>query len=388
MNERSIKTISTSRLFDGSEWLDNVTIVIEDCRIIDIVDIRNAPGSNSSHNLFKGFVAPGLLDLQVNGGGGLLFNNEPTFQNLKVIADGHASAGTARIMPTVITDKPDITKKAIKSAIEANNNLPLGTVGVHVEGPFFSSERRGVHREEDIRRLTAEDWPWIEMASSIPSIITLAPEMVSLDIIRVMGELGINVCAGHTNATYEEMALAIEAGVSGFTHLFNAMSPLTSREPGVVGAALLDADTWCGVIADGVHVHPSSLQVAMKLKPSGKVFLVSDSMATIGSGTNSFELYGEHIVKRNSRLVNSLGRLAGSAISLLDAVKYCHRVLGVELGEAIAMASKYPAEFIGQSGNYGSIRVGAVADVTWFDDSLNVLGVWRAGELFQNEVTI
>ncbi|MEX2320775.1 MAG: N-acetylglucosamine-6-phosphate deacetylase, partial [Saccharospirillum sp.] len=252
-------------------------------------------------------------------------------------------------------------------------------LGIHVEGPFFSNERNGVHHQDQLRKLETADWQWLERAATIPGIVTLAPEQVAVADIQRMASLGLRVSAGHTNAMFDEVNAAINAGLSGFTHLFNAMRPQTGREPGVVGAALASDESWCGVIADGIHVHPASLRLALKAKPKGKVYLVSDAMATIGSVDKQFRLYGEWISEVDGRLINAAGRLAGSAISLVDAVRYCCEHLQVPVDEAIAMASRYPAEYLGIDDRYGSLRPGRMADLTWFDDTLNVKGLWRAG---------
>ncbi|MEP4547750.1 MAG: N-acetylglucosamine-6-phosphate deacetylase [Saccharospirillum sp.] len=366
-------------VFDGFERLGTSALLIEGDTLVGRVSPSDIPSHYAAETLQGGLLAPGLLDLQANGGGGALLNNDPSLSTLKTMAEGHARKGVARILATVISDTRMVTEQAVDAAIAASADPHFGILGIHVEGPFFSNERNGVHHQDQLRKLEAADWQWLERAATIPGIVTLAPEQVAVADIQRMASLGLRVSAGHTNAVFDEVNAAIHAGLSGFTHLFNAMRPQTGREPGVVGAALASDETWCGVIADGIHVHPASLRLALKAKPRGKVYLVSDAMATIGSVDKQFRLYGEWISEVDGRLVNAAGRLAGSAISLVDAVRYCCEHLQVPVDEAIAMASRYPAEYLGIDDRFGSLRAGRMADLTWFDDAMNVKGLWRAG---------
>lgn len=366
-------------VFDGLVQHGPAAVLMDAETLVGIVATDAIPSQYQCETLSSGLLAPGLLDLQANGGGGALLNNDPSLSTLKTMAEGHARKGVARILATVISDTRMVTEQAVEAAILASSDPHSGILGIHVEGPFFSNERNGVHHQDQLRKLEAADWQWLERAATIPGIVTLAPEQVLVADIQRMAALGLRVSAGHTNAVFDEVNAAIAAGLSGFTHLFNAMRPQTGREPGVVGAALASDETWCGVIADGIHVHPASLRLALKAKPRGKVYLVSDAMATIGSVDKQFRLYGEWISEVDGRLINAAGRLAGSAISLVDAVRYCSEHLQVPVDEAIAMASRYPAEYLGIDDRYGSLRPGRMADLTWFDDAMNVKGLWRAG---------
>jgi N-acetylglucosamine-6-phosphate deacetylase len=366
-------------LFDGFERQGSSALLVEGDSVVGQVPVSDVPSHYTTETFDKGLLAPGLLDLQVNGGGGALLNNAPSLATLLTMAGGHARQGVARILATVISDTRIVTEQAVEAAALASSDPHSGILGIHVEGPFFSNERNGVHQQDQLRKLEAADWQWLERAATMPGIITLAPEQVLTSDIERMASLGLRVSAGHTNAVYDQVMSAIAAGLSGFTHLYNAMRPQTGREPGVVGAALTSDETWCGIIADGIHVHPASLQLALRAKPRGKVYLVSDAMATIGAVDKQFRLYGEWISEVDGRLINAAGRLAGSAISLVDAVRYCSEHLLVPAEEAIAMASRYPAEYLGIDDRFGSLRPGRMADVTWFDESLNVKGLWRAG---------
>lgn len=365
--------------FDGFERLGPVAYLIDGETIRARVPVDAVPSHYEKISLPSGILTPGLMDLQVNGGGGAFFNNRPDANTLRVIAAGHAREGVARILPTVITDRREITEQAVATAVLESQNLSSGILGVHIEGPFFSPERNGVHNKQQLRTLDAGDWEWLEQAATVPSIVTLAPEQVDPKDIQRMAELGLRVSAGHTNATHEVLVHALEAGLTGFTHLFNAMRPMSGREPGVVGTALSGPDTWCGIIADGIHVHLESLRLAFTAKPRGKLFLVSDAMATVGADEKEFELYGERISEVDGRLVNAEGRLAGSAISLVDAVRLCVTELQLPLDEAVCMASLYPAEYLRIDDRFGSLLPGRVADFTWFNDDLSIAGLWRAG---------
>jgi N-acetylglucosamine-6-phosphate deacetylase len=239
--------------------------------------------------------------------------------------------------------------------------------------------RRGAHRADYIRTLQPSDIDWLTAIAGFPVLVTLAPECCEAGQIRQLGDAGIRVCAGHSDASYADIQCALNEGLCGFTHLFNAMTGLTSREPGVVGAALADRDSWCGIIVDGHHVHPATVAVAHAAKAPHKLFLVSDAMATVGSDSQSFELYGETVNEHNGRLINAEGRLAGSAISMIDAVRICVSEVGLELTEVLRMASLYPAQFIRQDHHRGALKPGFQADLVHFNLDYQVQRSWIAG---------
>lgn len=366
-------------IFDGYKIHKDSALLVCDERIDAIVPSTTIPNDYSITDLPGGTLAPGLIDLQVNGGGGVLLNNAPTQETLETMARGHAKFGITRILPTVISDTPEVTIAAIHSAKKCDAQHS-GILGLHIEGPFFSAEKAGVHRIEKLRSITESDWLWLKKLAEFPSILTLAPEKVSAKDIQAITKLGIRVCAGHTNALYQDVHNAFEHGLSGFTHLFNAMRQMQGREPGVVGAALALKETWAGLIADGIHSHPASMLAAIHAKGYEKIFLVSDSMANIGSDKKTFELYGEKIEERDGRLVNANGNLAGSAISLLDAVKYCINELNLAPEQALAMASRIPATFMKLNSTYGCFESGYTSDICWLDEHWNIAGTWRAGQ--------
>lgn len=300
---------------------------------------RLAPGETASHHLH--LIAPGLTDLQVNGGGGVLVNTSPTPEGLRAIRAAHLALGTASILPTVITDTPQVIEAAAEAAI-ACKGMP-GLDGLHIEGPHIAPARRGTHDARHIRPLDAATLSVLRRLrdADVPVLLTLAPELADPALMAQAAEMGVVLSAGHTAATSQQTQQALTRGVTMFTHLFNAMPPMLSRDPGVVGAAIL-SDAYTGLIADGIHVDWQALRIAMAARPvAGRCFLVSDAMPTVG-GPDVFTLYDQQIRVVDGRLINGEGALAGAHVSLLDCVLRLHRHAGVALAEALAMASQIP----------------------------------------------
>ncbi len=371
------KRFHAKRLFDGQAFLDDQVLTIVDGQIMAIdQDISN------SDITVNGLVAPGYIDLQVNGGGGALFNDSPSVDNLKTIMSAHAKFGTTAMTPTLITDKIEIMQQAAEAIAQAIGEGVPGIVGIHFEGPHLSVEKKGTHCADYIRPITDAEWQVLSRNDIGEIIVTLAPETVSAEDVTRMVKLGVNVCLGHTNADYKTTQQAIDAGASGFTHLFNAMSPLQGREPGVVGAALLNNHTSCGLIVDGFHVDYVSCKLAIQAKPQGKIFLVTDAMPPVGTEQTQFALYDRTVYVDNGKLTSTTGELAGSSLDMANAVKNTHQKLGIELGEAIRMASMYPARYLyqNQSVNRGELITGKQADMVVLNDDLSVRETWIAGE--------
>ena len=347
----------------------DATVVVEDGRIAAVLH-GDAPVDAEIVDLQGGYLVPGFIDLQVNGGGGALFNNDTSVEAIAAIGRAHRKFGTTGFLPTLISDDARVMARAIDATRAAIAQGVPGVLGIHLEGPYLAPARKGTH---DAGKFRVPDTDEIAMATSLDNgvtFITLAPERVPADSIRAMVGRGAIVCAGHTAGSYEETRAGIDAGVSGFTHLYNAMTPLQGREPGVVGAALEDPDTWCGVIVDGVHVHPASLRVAINAKPRGKVFLVTDAMPMVGADDPSFDLYGETITAVDGVVRNAAGSLAGSALDMASAVRNTVELLGLPLEEACRMASRYPAEFLGLGGELGRIAPGYRADLVLLDPGM------------------
>jgi len=371
------KRFHAKRLFDGQAFLDDQVLTIVDGQIMAIdQDISN------SDVTVNGLVAPGYIDLQVNGGGGALFNDSPSVDNLKIIMSAHAKFGTTAMMPTLITDKVEVMQQAAEAIAQAIDEAVPGIIGIHFEGPHLSVEKKGTHCADYIRPISDAEWKILSRQDIGEIIVTLAPETVSTEDVNRMVKLGVKVCLGHTNADYQTAQQAIDAGASGFTHLFNAMSPLQGREPGVVGAALLNNHTSCGLIVDGFHVDYASCKLAIQAKPQGKVFLVTDAMPPVGTNQTQFALYDRTVYVDNGKLTSTTGELAGSSLDMASAVKNTHQKLGIELSESMRMASLYPAQYLYQNQSVirGELTPGKQADMVVLNDDLSVKETWISGE--------
>lgn len=328
---------------------------------------------------FDGVLVPGFFDTQVNGGGGVLFNDHPTAEAIETIGAAHRQFGTTSFLPTLISDDLDKVALAIKAVDEAIAAGVPGVEGIHLEGPFLNTAKKGIHDASKFRHLSAADIKLLTSLVHGKTLVTLAPELVEPSLIQELRDAGIVVSAGHTSATYEQMKEAVEQGVSGFTHLFNAMSGFESRAPGVVGAAFDSEDTFAGFIADGHHVHGASLRHAMRTLGSRRSMLVTDAMPTVGSEKKEFYLGGERIVAEKGRCRNAAGVLAGSDLDMMSAVRFTVDALGFALQEAVEMASGTPARFMGLQSKVGSIAAGSRADFVLLDDALKIQSVWMGG---------
>lgn len=372
--------LCNARVLTPDGFVEGLAVLMQDGLIADLVAVEALPTDVVRHDLQGAALVPGFIDAQVNGGGGVLFNNDTSVDAIRTIAQAHRRFGTTGLLPTLISDDAEVMARAVGATRDAIAQGVPGVLGIHLEGPYIAPARKGTHDAAKFRVPGADE---VAMATSLDNgvtLLTLAPEQVPADTIRTMVARGAIVVAGHTAATYEQIRAGIEAGVSGFTHLYNAMSPLQGREPGAVGAALEDDGCWCGVIVDGVHVHPASLRVALAAKPRGKVFLVTDAMPMVGSDDPAFDLYGETITAVDGVVRNAAGSLAGSALDMATAVRNSVRLVGVPLEEAVRMASTYPAEFLGLGETHGRIAPGYRADLVALDADLQVIGTWIGGE--------
>lgn len=377
-----ILALRNASVFDGEAMMGPRTVLIEKGRIMAVAANDAAlPDGVDVEDLGGKLLVPGFVDVQVNGGGGVMFNNDRTAEGLATIVDGHRRYGTTTVMPTLITDTVEVMRDAadaVRGAIAAR--LP-GVRGVHFEGPCLSPERKGVHRKEYFRSYAPELDEIYTGEGMGKVMVTLAPERVGARDIAGLADRGVLVCAGHTAGTYGQISESLKAGLRGFTHLYNAMTPMTNREPGVVGAALDDGDTWCGLIVDGYHLHDATARNAVRSKARGKIMLVTDAMGTVGSKVKSFVLYGTEIFASEGRCATADGTLAGSDLDMMAAVRNTHRNLGVTLEESLRMASLYPAEFLGLAKVIGRIAPGYDADLAAIDrDTLTVTRTWIGGE--------
>jgi N-acetylglucosamine-6-phosphate deacetylase len=368
-----------ARVLTAQGWRDDVAVVVDGGRILEIVASDGIAFGTEVRDLGGRMLLPGFIDCQVNGGGGVLFNDQPTVEGIRAIGEAHRRFGTTGFLPTLISDTSEKMQAAIAAVGAAIGEGVPGVLGIHLEGPFLSREKRGVHAEQFLH---APDSVELQTAASLQrglTLLTLAPERVDPEAIRGLAERGVIIAAGHSNADHDTVRAALDAGVRGFTHLFNAMSPLASRAPGMVGAALDHAESWCGVIADGHHVHPAAIRIALKAKPRGKIFFVTDAMPPVGADDPSFTLGGETITARDGICQTANGTLAGSALSMIEAIRNAVTMLGVPLEEAARMASTYPANFLGLGDTHGRIAPGCRAGFTVIDAELRVTETWIDG---------
>jgi N-acetylglucosamine-6-phosphate deacetylase len=369
-----------ARLFDGEAFRDDLALVIADGRIEKTVPSAGLERDIPVSDLKGGMLAPGFIDAQVNGGGGALLNDRPSVSVIRRMAEAFRTYGTTSMLPTVITDKTEIIHQAADAVAAARRQGVPGIIGIHIEGPFLDPRRAGAHPPQHIRAITPEDIAWLKSLDCGIVLLTVAPSHVAPEIIRTLTEAGIIVSLGHSEATAREAQAGLAAGARGFTHLYNAMSQLQNREPGMVGAALANASSYCGVIADGHHVHPLVLQVTLKTKPRGSLFLVTDAMPPAAGGPPHFALQGREIFARNGRLELNAGTLAGSILTMDEAVRFCVATLGLDLAEALRMASLYPAQFLKVDRDLGRVAPGYRANLVHLTDALTVTRTWIDGE--------
>jgi len=370
--------IAASHVFDGLAVHRDRAVLVDGSRIAALVPRRDVPAGVPVAALPEGlWLAPGFIDTQVNGGGSILFNDTPTPDAIATIVRAHRKFGTTALLPTLITDVPETTAKAIRAVDEAAASMP-GVIGIHLEGPFLSPERPGVHDPRRLRRPNDDDLAMITAKRRGVTLVTLAPEQVPSGFVSALASAGVRVALGHSMATYLETRAAMADGLTGFTHLFNAMRPLASREPGPVTAALENPAAWFGMIVDGVHVDPAVLRLA--LRGLAQPMLVTDAMPPVGANGSAFTLYGDEITVRDGRCLRRDGTLAGSMLDMASAVRNSVDLLGVGLTDALRFASSNPANFLGLGHSLGRLAPDYRADLVAFDPtSIEVVSTWVAG---------
>jgi N-acetylglucosamine-6-phosphate deacetylase len=376
----TLAAIVGARVLTDRTWQDDHAVILRSGKIDSITLATEIPSHAVVHQLDGGMLVPGFIDTQVNGGGGVLFNDQPTVDGIIAIAKAHRRFGTTAMLPTLISDDLDkisIATDAVDDAIVAG--VP-GIIGIHIEGPFLNAEKRGIHDADKFRSLDQEGIALLSSLKHGKTLVTLAPELAANGTIAALIKAGVIVAAGHTLASYSEIQQSISEGLSGVTHLFNAMTQMESRAPGVVGAAL-ESDLVCGIIVDGHHVHQASLRVAYKAKGVRGLMLVTDAMPTVGSESRGFQIGSTNIVLENGMLRSADGTLAGSTLDMATAVRNCVQLMKVDLIDALQMASMTPARFMGISEKYGCIARGYRADMVHLDDTLHVQATWIAGKI-------
>ena len=379
-----MKVFYGARLFDGERLHDDCALVVEGRSIQALVPVRDRPRGGEQVDLGSGILSPGFIDWQINGGGGVLFNADPTIEGIAAIAAAHRRAGVTAFLPTVVTDAPRVLPAALAAARGAQAHVP-GALGIHVEGPFIDVKRKGVHPPEFIRPMEGKDADALIEARAGVTVVTLAPVSVPLERIARLAQAGIVVSLGHSDASAEEAEKVFDAGASAVTHLYNAMSQLSSRAPGVVGVTLSDPRIICGLIADGEHAHGAAYRAAFAAKGARGIALVSDAMPPAAGGPDTFELQGRRMTRVGNKLIAEDGTLAGAAITMRDAVDYVVSVLKVPLADALTMATLTPARLLRVDGRIGRLKPGHRADLVHLTDALQVSEVWTGGRRL-NEV--
>jgi N-acetylglucosamine-6-phosphate deacetylase len=377
----AVFAVTASRIFDGRTFHHDAALVVDGSKVGAIMSQSKLPPGMKTLPADTGLVVPGFIDLQVNGGGGVLFNNQPDVAGIETICAAHARFGTTALMVTLITDTAEIRNTAIAAGCEAAQGAVPGFLGLHLEGPHLSIARKGTHDPSLIRQMTQADLAYLESQAGsfgLP-MITIAPESVSPEQVRRLVAAGYRVSLGHTDCECAQIPAYVEAGATLVTHLFNAMSQLGNREPGLVGAALSSPQLHSGLIADGFHVDPVSMRVALAAKQGpAHIFLVTDAMSTIGTTSSGFDLNGRAVYRRDGRLTLADGTLAGADIDMLSCVRFTHERLGLSLEDALKMASLYPAEAIGATSK-GSLAAGQDADFLVLDENLDLHSTWIGG---------
>ncbi|HUQ29443.1 MAG TPA: N-acetylglucosamine-6-phosphate deacetylase [Usitatibacter sp.] len=372
--------LTNARVLLDSGFAEGMAVLIDGGRIEAVTSASDARVANvQRHDLAGAYLLPGFVDCQVNGGGGALFNDDPSVATIRTIGAAHRRFGTTAFLPTLISEDFTVIARAIRAVREAIETQVPGVVGVHIEGPFINEARRGAHDPAKIRDLDTRDVALLSSLESGRTLVTLAPEMTTTATLRHLAREGVVLSAGHTDGTYEEVSEALKNGVRGVTHLFNAMSPLHHRAPGAAGAALADPDCWCGLIVDGHHVHPAVLRIALAAKRADRFMIVTDAMPSVGAAQDSFMLQGRRIRVKDGVCVDDAGTLSGSAVDMATSVRNCIEMLGLPLERAARMASTYPAEFLGLGGELGRIAAGYRANLVAMDEGLRVRTTWIDG---------
>ncbi len=378
------KIFTGARIFDGERFHDERALIVKDGHVEAIVGLNDLPEGEVAR-LAGGVLSAGFVDAQVNGGGGRMLNDEPSPDSMYMIADGHRAYGTTALLPTLITDTAAATAAAIEAAkVAVKSNR--GVAGLHLEGPHLAPARKGAHLAELMRPVEDRDVKaFIVAREAIGTLlVTMAAEQVTVAQVRELSEAGVIVSIGHSDSTSEAAEARFDAGARGVTHLFNAMSQLAHRAPGLVGAAIDHPAVWCGIIADGHHVDPKALRTALRAKRGeGRLFFVTDAMSLVGSQTDTFTLNGRTVRRERggfcSKLVLSDGTLAGSDVDMASTIRYGVTYLDLTLAEALRMATLYPARFL-RLADRGHLSPGARADLVHFTDAIEVTATWLSGE--------
>jgi N-acetylglucosamine-6-phosphate deacetylase len=373
--------ITGARIFDGATWHDRSALLIDDGMVEGLV-AADIPSDARRVEADGAMIVPGFVDLQVNGGGGALLNLTPTVDAIRTICTNYAQFGTTALLPTLITDTPEKNVLAIAAGAAAVEQGVPGFLGLHIEGPHLAVSRKGAHDPSLIRRMEESDLQrFLDARKKLPNLlVTVAVEAADTTQISRLSEAGIIVSIGHSDGSYAQVRAAVDAGASMVTHLFNAQSQIGNREPGIVGATLDLGALSAGLIADGIHVHPASIGLALRSKRGpGQIFLVTDAMSPTGTDWTEFVLTGQTVYRKDGALRLADSTLAGADLTMIDAIRYVHRTVGVPFDEALRMASLYPAQALGVGATHGHLGRGARGDFVVLGDNLDIRSTWIGG---------
>ena len=371
-------TLINGRVLTPTGFQNDLSVVIENHRIIAVGPAEQTP-TGDIVDLRGRTLTPGFIDTQVNGGGGTLFNDDTSVEGIAAIGAAHRRFGTTGFLPTLISDDLEVIDRAIDAVEAAIAAKVPGVLGIHIEGPFLNERRKGIHDASKFRVLEDQFIDRLIRLKGGRTLITLAPETTTPDRISRLAAKGAIVAIGHTDADYATANAAFEAGATGVTHLFNAMSQLQNRAPGVVGAVLENQTAWAGIIVDGFHVDPAALKIALRCRPHDRFMLVTDAMPSVGADADHFFLHGRRITVKDGVCRDDAGVLAGSDLDMAAAVRNTIDRLGLDLAAAVRMASTSPAAFLAMTDRRGAIAVGYLADMTLLNDDLSVAQTWING---------
>lgn len=377
--------IKNARIFDGEKFINKNTVLIEDKTIKKILNENELSQKEISDNEIidiQGMVlSPGFIDLQLNGCGGVLFNDDTSENALKIMNETNKKFGCTSFLPTLITSPDNKILNALEVLKNIDNPEEIGVLGLHIEGPYISVEKKGIHRSEYIRILSDEIIQKIaDSGKEITRLITIAPEKAKIEHLKTLRKAGIKINMGHSNATYDQ-CLEKKEYYDGGTHLYNAMSPLESRNPGLVGFLFNDNELSAGIIVDGFHSEFPAVEIAKKIMKN-RLYLITDAVSPAGTtDMKEFMFEGNRVLYQNGKCISPEGTLGGSALVMIDGVKNLVQKVNQPLEEALRMATSYPAKFISVEERYGYIKEGFIADLTYFDDNFKIKGTISKGNL-------
>ncbi|ARP38874.1 MULTISPECIES: N-acetylglucosamine-6-phosphate deacetylase [Vibrio] len=375
--------LSNCKIYTGSDVLTDHAVVIENELIKKVCPISELPEGIEVRDLNGANLSPGFIDLQLNGCGGVMLNDEITAETMQIMHEANLKSGCTSFLPTLITSSDEDMRAVITAAREYHNQYQNQSLGLHLEGPYLNVAKKGIHSVDHIRKSDSEMIELICENSDLVAKVTLAPELNDPEHIERLHKAGVVVSIGHTNATYAEARQSFESGITFATHLFNAMTPMVGREPGVVGAIYDTPEVYAGIIADGFHVDYANIRIAHKIKGE-KLVLVTDATAPAGADMEYFIFVGKKVYYRDGKCVDENGTLGGSALTMIEAVQNTVEHAGIALDEALRMATLYPAAAIGVESKLGRIKKGMVANLAVFDRDFNVKATVVNGQYEHN----